>query len=680
MKDSFISIRLGSKGKNCPFLLFTAILLMVFGLVRPVTVQAADSDKVAQVEKGQIRKARASWWGFNQEDCTSFLRAALKSKAETIIIDKMPGPWITETLSIPSNKTILLEEGAEILAKKDAFHALGDSLFYLSNVKNVVIRGEGTGAVLRMRKADYHTDAYKKSEWRHGINIKSSENIVIENVSIVSTGGDGIYLGCARKGVTNKNVRISRVICDDNNRQGISVITAENLLIEDTVMKNTIGTAPESGIDFEPNDKSEKLVNCVMRNCLCENNAGDGYQFYLPNLERCSGPASIVLDHCVSKNNKRNGLFLAVGNGETQTLEGSFTVTGCKFDNDNTMVTILGKSIDGMDLTIENTELFVRKDTDLKKAKSPITVSSKATDENSIGGMTFKKVTVHYDGAEPVIKFRDSTLSGSGLTRINGDITLVKNGQKSVTVLNEKWCQKNYPTVNFRRLPAVLPEKCREIPFGVKINQKSAAVIRHQADYLLNVKKGEKVQLVWELRPVGRSVPADKPLVLTAPSGKTINFPVNAKFRTDNNFEFIARESGIYTLSAATRAHASVLKKSSVPMAFCCHPYLNFVSSQGTYYFNVPKGSKEFALRIVGDGAERVQVTVYDPQGKEFWHKDNIEGASICYSEEGKVPASGVWSFKIEKPSIGVLEDFHISLLGIPPYLFCDSQIIMIEK
>ena len=54
----------------------------------------------------------------------------------------------------------------------------------------------------------------------------------------------GVYLGAGKNGAPNRHVRIREVTCTDHHRQGISVITAENLLIENTILKNTAGTPP----------------------------------------------------------------------------------------------------------------------------------------------------------------------------------------------------------------------------------------------------------------------------------------------------------------------------------------------------------------------------------------------------------------------------------------------------
>ena len=97
----------------------------------------------------------------------------------------------------------------------------------------------------------------------------------VEDLRIEKTGGDGIYLGTAPDKIPNRNVLIRGVDCNANNRQGISVISAENLLIDSCQLRNTAGTAPQAGIDFEPNDPTDVLLNCVVRNCTASGNAGD---------------------------------------------------------------------------------------------------------------------------------------------------------------------------------------------------------------------------------------------------------------------------------------------------------------------------------------------------------------------------------------------------------------------
>jgi hypothetical protein len=96
--------------------------------------------------------------------------------------------------------------------------------------------------------------------------------------------GDGIYLGVGQRGVPCTDILIRAVLCDRSHRQGISVISAENVLMENCVLRGTSGTPPMAEIDFEPNEPGERIANCVMRNCTVADNAGDGFAL-------CLGPA-----------------------------------------------------------------------------------------------------------------------------------------------------------------------------------------------------------------------------------------------------------------------------------------------------------------------------------------------------------------------------------------------------
>jgi hypothetical protein len=107
------------------------------------------------------------------------------------------------------------------------------------------------------------------------------------------SGGDGISVGRGCRDIT-----IRSCVCDSNFRQGISVLDAENLLIEKCVLANTAGTAPASGIDFEPDSDVERIVNCVMRGCVVTNNAGTGIDVCLNNLRRKSAPVSLTIENC----------------------------------------------------------------------------------------------------------------------------------------------------------------------------------------------------------------------------------------------------------------------------------------------------------------------------------------------------------------------------------------------
>ena len=246
----------------------------------------SNEEKIAEVKSGKIKEARAEWWGFDKNDSTEALQKAINSGASKVIVSKMDSPWLIRPVQLQSNQEIIFEKGVIVRALPGAYKNIYDCLFQTRGKKNIILRGD---AVLMMNKKDYQDkNKYKRSEWRHAISLLSCENIKIIGLTIKNSGGDGIYVGILReKGKKHlnycKNILIDKVICDNNNRQGISVISVENLLIRDSQMNNTAGTAPMAGIDFEPNNRNERLVNCVMENCSFKGNKVYGF-FNLLNI------------------------------------------------------------------------------------------------------------------------------------------------------------------------------------------------------------------------------------------------------------------------------------------------------------------------------------------------------------------------------------------------------------
>ena len=190
---------------------------------------------------------------------------------------------------------LVFEPGVELLAKRGAYKALRDYLLELPYCTNVTIRG-GAGSTLRMWKKDYQGPDYKHGEWRYALRIFHCRNVLVEGLTIVESGGDGI-------GVTGTDITIRNCVCDRNHRQGMSVFNVKNFLVENCVFSNTSGTPPQSGVDIEPDHSNERLENIVFRNCQSFGNAGAGFEAYLAQLRKSSGPVSILFENCRSWGN-----------------------------------------------------------------------------------------------------------------------------------------------------------------------------------------------------------------------------------------------------------------------------------------------------------------------------------------------------------------------------------------
>jgi hypothetical protein len=262
------------------------------GRPAPAAVPAGDPQAVAEVKAGRRTEANAAWWGFDAADATTALQSAIDSAARRVVVPNVGSPWVVRPIRLRGDLELVFEKGVEVVAKPGAFPGLRDYLLSAANVSNLALTGHG--AVLRMQKPEY-----TEGEWRHTLALLSCTNVKVIGLTLKDSGGDGIYLGHDKSGRPfNQDILIQGVTCDNHRRQGLSVITARNLRVEDSAFVNTGGTAPQAGIDFEPNSRDEQLAGCVVRNCRIENNRGCGFTLNVNALDARSEPLSVRLENC----------------------------------------------------------------------------------------------------------------------------------------------------------------------------------------------------------------------------------------------------------------------------------------------------------------------------------------------------------------------------------------------
>jgi hypothetical protein len=622
---------------------------------------------------GELKEARASWWGFDKEDSTRSLQAAINSRVPRLIVDATGSPWITDRLACVSEQEIVFEKGVEVLAKRGAFTGKADALFSLVCVTNVTLRGPG--ATLRMRRADYDAPPYAKAEWRHVLCIKSSANIRVEGLTLAESGGDGIYLGCVKSEWPNRDIVIKDVICDRNYRQGISVISAENLLIENTVMRDTAGTAPAAGIDFEPNHFGERLKNCVMRNCVTENNQGSGYDFYLPNLTRASEPVSIRLENCRSIGDQ-SGLKITTGNAETQAVAGVMAFVGCRFERvQRTGISVARKPAFGMALAFERCAVIGCAATN---STPDIVLVNRVDDEWPVGGIRLDDVTVAQPVARPWLAWQNNTTVAEPVAALTGRVTVEQGGKRLVIALTPEWVAATFPPRFTVRVPRVAVDlaKARVTDRSEGVQKLSPLRLRRGGTYVLHAVAGREVVLAGRQTQVGKYAAETRPLVVRGPSGKVAAKVALPPFKENAEIRFVPAESGFHTLEVDVGANAFALLESNVPLAFdTSRKAVSLIASAGSLFVPVPAGTGVFAFGVAGEGeGEAVKATVIDPSGKAVWTKDGITQMERFTAVEGQGASGGLWELKLEKPSQGGFEDFHAEVLGVPGYLFLSKD------
>ena len=274
------------------------------GAVALVACMLAARPMFAQAPPGYVD---ASSFGFNPIDATAALQAAIDT-GSNVYVPNMASDWIVTPITLPhSNQEILFQSGVVIAAKSGSFLGVEDALFSAVGQSNVKLTGYG--ATFKMRKSDYQQAPYPSGEWRHGINLRDVSGVEIRGLTINDTGGDGVYLGTNTQTGFNSDVVIKDVVLNNNHRQGISVISVQNLLVDNAVIMNTNGTDPEAGIDFEVNFQTQRIMNVQIRNSIIQANDSYGILFAgYSDLQ--AGPITVDIENVTILGNKADGIRL----------------------------------------------------------------------------------------------------------------------------------------------------------------------------------------------------------------------------------------------------------------------------------------------------------------------------------------------------------------------------------
>jgi len=396
-----------------------------------------DEAAIAAVQSGGTPIAFASAWGFDPEDATGSLQEAIDSKARVVIVPFMGAPWVIRPVRLRGDLELVFEAGVLVQAKAGEFLGGGDSLFRATDATNITVRG--FGATLRMRKKDYQAAPYPKAEWRMGLAFLGCRDVLVEGLRIESSGGDGIYVGSSQTHRWCENVTLRHCVCHDNHRQGISVISAVHLLIENCILSGTQGTPPEAGLDLEPDSPDERLMDCVIRNCLVSDNAGNGILVWLKPLKASSAPVSIRFENCHVRMGSLGGApdeaviagnrgwsGYSVGEVADDGPRGLIEFVRCTSElTGREAVRLTNKSARGVRVRFVECRwrsTWMARHRTYGGPRSPIAIRSSAPDRcRESGGVEFVNCHLEDDLDAPVVRFEDDDEAG-GLREVTGTI------------------------------------------------------------------------------------------------------------------------------------------------------------------------------------------------------------------------------------------------------------------
>ena len=368
----------------------------------------------------------ASSFGYNATDATAAFASAINATVDTVIIDFAGnGDWVITSTSFfdISNKTIIFKPGVRLVAKPGAFSA---DVQLLKFVRGLNIKLSGYGATFIMQKAEYTT-----GEFRHTLQLENCKGIIIEGLIFKDSGGDGIYLGGENSISPTpycENVLVKDCVMDNNRRQGMSVISAQNLLVTNCLFKNTKGTLPEAGVDLEPYETYQRIVNCNFKKCQFVNNNGHGIDLAFFYMDNTSQPVSVNFEECYLSNNhvpansyEEAEIYASVKCASP--VIGSVDFNNCLVENSQWTAFGCRKTSNSVQVNFSNS-VFKNVSQAQILYNNPIWIEicDYALPNQGFGGVNFNNVLIDYSSNMGVIGTYGEPSPAAGLQNITGNL------------------------------------------------------------------------------------------------------------------------------------------------------------------------------------------------------------------------------------------------------------------
>jgi hypothetical protein len=102
---------------------------------------------------------------------------------------------------------------------------------------------------------------HEDMQWQHGIDLRGSRRVLIDQVGVSDVYGDCVYLGSESTGAWTEDVEVREHDCRRNGRQGIGATAARRVVVHDSNLEQ-IGLMT---IDLEPNAQSGGVTDVTVQ-------------------------------------------------------------------------------------------------------------------------------------------------------------------------------------------------------------------------------------------------------------------------------------------------------------------------------------------------------------------------------------------------------------------------------
>jgi hypothetical protein len=311
-------------------------------------------------------------------------------------------------------------------------------------------------------------------------------------------------------------------------------------------------------------------------------------------------------------------------------------------------------------------------------------LSSRSDAEQPIGGVEFVNVRVQDSVERNPMGYLDSA-GGLPLGEIGGTLIVTRNGKEETMALDRETLEHWMPVLTIKRIPRLSLDGVALRPLTDEVPEKGYgfghAILRRTARFALYAAEGEEVRFALHYMQLGNYSGKAIPAVVVLPSGEEAH-RAQIPFEAETEIAFTASETGVYRIAADPAHNRIALTRSSHPVNIVGEGgRVGLVHAAGDYFFWVPAGTTEFAVRVAGEGSgEAIRAALLDPEGAVVDKADNVVAMHQFEVNLPEPSPGAAWTVRVSKPSERSWEDHSLDLRGVPPLFAPHREALLVPE
>ena len=589
-------------------------------------------------------EVKASSFGWNPTNATKCLQSALDSGARKVVVDRQASEWLVNMVFPRSDTEVVFEDGVVVCARPGSMRRIVDNLFRCKGVSNLVMRGEGR-AVLRMRRDDYlDKTRYQHGEHRHAVSLHNAENVVVRDLTIEDSGGDGVYV----LGV--KHALLENLRCSGHARQGTSIISADDVTIRNCVFMHTKGALPECGMDIEPGHSVFNIQRVLIENCvMCSNNCS-GVAVNVSALKSTNKRMDVTYRNCRMFDNVSRGLWLVLARGAWAPVKGDLRFEGCVMSrNGDGPLQINNLASDALHVTFRDCVFDAAGMRSGRGAPVSLVNGTIADDLNNLSFEGCRLLNCH-DG--PAVSFGAMTgcgvLPGGAKGVMEVSYASGKKGSFDFATL----AAKHPPKPELRKFETGAVDIKGLVPYnpgGVASKRQNPAGYRGPFTFLQHVRKPGEYVIRFTSTQIGKYAKIEIPVEVYDINGT----PHDTFVVTKPDFDYVLKaqsSNSIYRFFVKPNGRRVCVTSSLAGQGVVANGRVHWLAADNQdVYFQAKAGAGDVKVELTMEPGEWVSAELIDPDGRIVDRCDKRSAGVILVGKRAKDAPSEIWRLHVTK-------------------------------